>query len=174
MVEKPMTPLEWHIAQMNVGRTVAPVDSPALADFMAALDGINAMADAAPGFVWRLQTPAGNATDIKPTEDPRFIVNMSVWASVEALFEFVYRTAHTAVMGRRREWFEKPAEAYQVLWWVPAGHVPTVEEGLARLAHLRRHGPTAHAFTFKERYPKPGAAGAPADMAPEPYCVGWA
>ena len=82
-----MSPTVWHIAQMNVGRAVAPVDSPALADFMAALDGINALADAAPGFVWRLQTEAGNATDIKPTEDPQFIVNMSVWASVEALFD---------------------------------------------------------------------------------------
>lgn len=164
----------WHIAQMNVGRTVAPVESPAIADFMAALAGINALADAAPGFVWRLQTESGNATDIRPSDDPQFIVNMSVWSSVEALFDFVYRTAHTAVMGRRREWFEKPVEAYQVLWWVPAGHRPSVEEGLARLDHLRRHGPTARAFSFKQRFPAPGRAGAPDDLKPEPYCIGWA
>ena len=174
MVGKVMGSHDWHVAQMNVGRTVAPVDSPALADFMAALDRINALAEASPGFVWRLQSDAGNATDIKLTDDPQFIVNMSVWSSVEALFEFVYQSAHTPIMGRRREWFERPAEAYQVLWWVPAGHRPTPEEGLARLEHLRRHGPTAHAFSFKQRYPRPGAAGAPDDMAPEPYCVGWA
>ncbi|HVO16582.1 MAG TPA: DUF3291 domain-containing protein [Alphaproteobacteria bacterium] len=169
-----MTSHDWHIAQMNVGRTVAPVDSPALADFMGALDRINALAEASPGFVWRLQSDSGNATDIKVSDDPQFIVNMSVWSSVEALFQFVYQSAHTPVMGRRRDWFEKPTEAYQVLWWVPAGHRPTPQEGLARLEHLRRHGPTAHAFTFKQRYPRPGAAGAPDDMAPEPYCVGWA
>jgi hypothetical protein len=169
-----MTADTWHIAQMNVGRTVAPLDSPALAGFMAALDGINALAEAAPGFVWRLQSDSGNATDIKVSDDPQFIVNMSVWSSVEALFDFVYQSAHTPVMGRRRQWFEKPAEAYQVLWWVPAGHRPTVEEGLARLDYLRRLGPTAHAFTFKERYPVPGAGGEPDDLAPEPYCVGWA
>jgi Domain of unknown function (DUF3291) len=174
MVVRPMTLTSWHIAQMNVGRTVAPVDSPAIADFMAALDRINALAEASPGFVWRLQSDSGNATDIKTSDDPQFIVNMSVWASVEALFEFVYRSAHTPVMGRRREWFEKPTEDYQVLWWVPAGHRPTTQEGLARLDHLRRHGPTAHAFSFKQRFPTPGVSGSPDDMKPEPYCVGWA
>ena len=164
----------WHIAQMNVGRTVAPLDSPAIADFMAALDSINALAEASPGFVWRLQSDSGNATDIKTTDDPLFIVNMSVWASVEALFDFVYKSAHTPVMGRRREWFERPAEAYQVLWWVPAGHRPTAAEGLARLDRLRLHGPSAHAFSFKQRFPAPGVAQSPDDMKPEPYCVGWA
>lgn len=164
----------WHIAQLNVARAVAPLDSPELADFMAALDGVNALAEAAPGFVWRLKSDNGNATDIKVENDPKFIVNMSVWESVEALFDFVYRSAHTEVMVRRREWFEKPAEAFQVLWWVPAGHTPTIEEAMARLAHLRAHGPTARAFTFKERYPKPDEAGGPEDMKPEPYCVGWA
>jgi hypothetical protein len=163
----------WHIAQLNVGRAVAPPGSPELADFMGALDRINALADAAPGFVWRLQSASGNATDILVSDDPRSLVNMSVWASVESLFAFVYRTAHTAVMQRRREWFERPAEAHQVLWWVPAGHIPTIEEALERLAHLRREGPTARAFTFGRRYPPPGELGSPEDMKPEPYCGGW-
>jgi hypothetical protein len=163
----------WHIAQLNVGRAVAPPGSPELADFMGALDRINALADAAPGFVWRLQSASGNATDILVSDDPRSLVNMSVWASVESLFAFVYRTAHTAVMQRRREWFERPAEAHQVLWWVPAGHIPTIEEALERLAHLRREGPTARAFTFGRRYPPPGELGSPENMKPEPYCGGW-
>jgi hypothetical protein len=137
------------------------------------LDAINAQADQAPGFVWRLQSDSGNATDIKPSENPNFIVNMSVWRDVESLFDFVYKTAHRIVMARRREWFEKPVTQYQVLWWVPAGHKPTVEEGLARLAKLQADGPTAEAFTFKARFPAPDQAGGPEDMKPEPYCVGW-
>jgi len=163
----------WHIAQLNVGTTVAPLDSPELADFVAALDRVNLLAESSPGFVWRLKSDSGNATDIRASDDPNFIVNMSVWKSVEALFEFVYRSMHTKVMVRRREWFQKPDQAFQVLWWVPAGHAPTVEEALARLEHLRAHGPTPQAFTFKERYPAPGESGGPTDMQPEPYCVGW-
>jgi hypothetical protein len=163
----------WHIAQLNVGRTLAPPDSPQIADFMAALDAINTLADTSPGFVWRLKSDSGNATDILVSSDPNFLVNMSVWDSIEALFDFVYRTAHTAVMARRREWFEKPSQAFLVLWWIPAGHLPSTEEALARLEHLRREGPSAHAFTFKQRYPHPGMGGAPQDMKPEPYCVGW-
>jgi hypothetical protein len=164
---------KWHIAQLNVGRAVAPPGSPELADFMAALDRINELAEASPGFVWRLQSSSGNATDILVSDDPRFLVNMSVWSSVEALFGFVYRSGHTDVMKRRREWFEKPAEAYQVLWWIPAGHIPTAQEALERLAHLRSEGPTERAFTFNRRYPPPGESGSPEDMKPEPYCGGW-
>lgn len=163
----------YHIAQMNVATFLYDPDDPRLAGFMEALDPINALADDSPGFVWRLQSDSGNATDIQTTDDPRFLVNMSVWESVEALFDFVYRTAHTKVMARRREWAERPVEAHQVLWWVPAGHVPTVEEGLARLARLRREGPSAAAFTFKATFPPPGEEGAPEDMKPEPWCDGW-
>ena len=143
---------QWHIAQLNVGRAVAPPGSAELADFMAALDRINALADSSPGFVWRLQSAGGNATDILVSDDPRFLVNMSVWSSVESLSAFVYRTAHTELMKRRREWFEKPAQAHQVLWWIPAGHIPTIEEALQRLADLRRDGPTPRAFTFSQRF----------------------
>jgi hypothetical protein len=163
----------WHIAQLNVGRAVAPPGSQELADFMAALDRINALAESSPGFVWRLQSASGNATDILVSEDPRSLVNMSVWSSVESLFAFVYRSGHTDVMKRRREWFEKPTEAHQVLWWIPAGHIPSIEEAMERLAHLRREGPALRAFTFSQRYLPPGEPGSPDDMEPEPYCAGW-
>lgn len=163
----------WHLAQLNVGRAVAAPGSPELADFMAALDRINALAESSPGFVWRLQSASGNATDILVSEDPRALANMSVWSSVESLFAYVYRSGHTEVMQRRREWFEKPTEAYQVLWWIPAGHIPSVEEALERLTQLRREGPSPRAFTFGHRHPPPGELGTPEDMKPEPYCVGW-
>lgn len=169
-----MTGTKWHIAQLNLARAVAPLDSPQLAEFVAALDAINTLGEAAPGFVWRLKKDGGgDATDIRVDDDPNVVANMTVWESVEALFQFVYRSGHAKVMARRREWFEKPVEAYQVLWWIPVGTVPTVEEGMARLDHLRKHGPTPHAFTFKERHPAPGEPGEATDMKPEPYCVGW-
>jgi hypothetical protein len=170
-----MVNADWHLAQLNVGRVVAPIDSPALADFMAALDEINALAEQSPGFVWRLQGDNGNGTAIMTTPDPQALINMSVWRSMEALFDFVYRSAHTGVMARRREWFEKPVEAYQVLWWIPAGDIPSTGEAMARLRQLRESGPSPQAFTFKEHYPPPTPAQhAPADMKPEPYCAGWA
>lgn len=165
--------MEWHLAQMNVGTTVGPLDSPALAAFVAQLDEINALAERSPGFVWRLQDESGNATAIKPAANPNFIVNLSVWQSVEALFAFVYRSGHRAVMVRRREWFERPAGAYLVLWWVPAGVRPTVEEGLTRLKTLDQRGPTAEAFSFRHVFPPAGDAPEPRDLRPEPYCVGW-
>lgn len=128
---------------------------------MALLDPVNAIADAAAGFVWRLQTEAGNATSIPVLGDDRLIVNMSVWASIDQLADFVYRSGHVAVMRRRREWFER-IKVFMALWWVPAGHLPTVAEAEERLEHLRSHGPTARAFTFRQRFPAPGAAEAPA------------
>jgi len=163
----------WHVAQLNVGRAVAPPGSPELADFMAALDRINALAESSPGFVWRLQSASGNATDILVSADPRSLINMSVWSSIESLFAFVFRSGHTEVMKRRREWFEKPTQAYQALWWIPAGHIPGIEEALERLAHLRREGPTPRAFTFSQRYPPAGEPGSAQDMKPELHCVGW-
>src|SRR5215210_5191619 len=106
----------------------APLDSPAMAGFVAALEPINALADAAPGFVWRLQTDDGDATGIRAFDDDMLIVNMSVWETIDALRGFVYDSDHRAVMAGRRQWFERMAEAYTVLWWVPVGHVPSVEE----------------------------------------------
>jgi Domain of unknown function (DUF3291) len=122
-----------------------------LDDFKAALDPVNALADRAPGFVWRLQTDEGNATAIRPFDDDQMIVNMSAWESIDALASFVYRSDHISVMRRRREWFERIL-VFMVLWWIPAGHIPSVDEALARLEHLREHGPTPYAFTFKQRY----------------------
>jgi len=146
---------KFELAQMNVARLKAPLDSPQLAGFVGALDRINALADAAAGFVWRLQDESGNATALHPMGED-VIVNMSVWRDAESLQAFVYRSDHVGVMRRRREWFEK-MDLYLVLWWVPRGHRPTAEEGIARLDLLRRRGPGADAFTFGKLFPPPGS-----------------
>jgi hypothetical protein len=142
-----------HIAQLNVGRLVADREDALVAEFMDALEPVNAIADATPGFVWRLQTDEGNATAIRPFEDDRILVNMSVWESIEAVQAFAYTSRHVDYLRRRREWFERMAAPTMVLWWVPEGHVPTMEEAKARLEHLERHGPTPTAFTFRQPYP---------------------
>jgi hypothetical protein len=148
-------PMAHHIAQINVSRPAEPLGSARLAEFVAALDPINALADTAPGFVWRLQTEDGNATAVRVLDDDELIVNMSVWESIEALGAFVFRSAHTGVMRRRREWFVPMRESMTALWWVPAGTVPTVGDGELRLRHLRAHGPTPTAFTFRAPFPSP-------------------
>ena len=145
-----------HIAQLNVGILRAHRDDPLVADFMAALDPINAIADASPGFVWRLDTPEGNATAIRPYDDDRILVNMSVWESIETLHAYAYRSAHTDVLRRRREWFERFEGPSMVIWWVPVGHIPSIDEAKERLALLGRDGPTPEAFTFRETFPPPG------------------
>ena len=137
-----------NIAQFNIGRLIAPTEDPSIADFTAGLEPINALADAAPGFVWRLQTEEGDATSIKLFDDDLIIVNYSVWESVEQLRDFVYRSGHREYLRRRLEWFEKHVEPHLVMWWVEAAEIPTVEEAIARLEHLRAHGPDDHAFTF--------------------------
>lgn len=142
-----------HIAQINIARMLFPIDSPDMASFVSRLDEINALADGAPGFVWRLQTPEGNATYLRPYEDERILVNMSVWESVDALKNFTYRTAHAELLRDRRNWFEHFAGAMLALWWVPAGHTPGVDEAKKRLEHLEKHGPTNFAFTFKTIHP---------------------
>jgi hypothetical protein len=149
------------IAQLNIARFRAPMDHPGMAGFVKQLDPVNALADAAPGFVWRLQTEEGNATSIHAFEDDLMLVNMSVWESVEALAEFVYRSGHVDVMRRRREWAEHMKEAYMCLWWIPAGQIPTIEEAKERLEHLREHGPTPRAFTFKRRFPPVAGGSSP-------------
>ena len=147
-----------HLAQLNIARFKLPLDDPAMAGFVEALDPLNAIADAAPGFVWRLQTEEGNATSIHAFEDDLMLVNMSVWESIEALAGYVYGRDHVAVMRRRREWAERMAEAYVVLWWIPAGSIPAIDEAKERLDHLRENGPTPYAFTFKKRYASGEAA----------------
>ena len=132
------------------------MDGSVMAGFVAALEPINALADEAPGFVWRLQTDDGDATAIRPYEDDRIIVNMSVWESIEALRAFVYTSAHTSVMRSRKQWFEK-LDTYLALWWVPVGHEPTIEEARRRLEHLERQGSSPYAFTFRASFAAPDA-----------------
>ena len=148
--------MKWHLAQVNVGRFIKPVEDPANADFVNALDQVNALAEASPGFVWRLTGDGNNATDIKPfPDDPNMAINMSVWESVDALAAFVYRNMdHRGVMRRRREWFEE-IKVYMALWWIPAGTLPTIEDAKAKLALLEKLGPTAEAFTFRQPFAPP-------------------
>jgi hypothetical protein len=146
----------YQLAQLNIAWARGAPDSPVMAEFMAALDRINALAEASPGYVWRLQTEDGNATAYRAFDDERTLVNLTVWDNVDALAEFVYRSAHVDVMRRRAEWFEHMPEAYLVLWWVPAGHHPTIAEAEERLVRLRRHGPTPVAFTLRHSFPPPG------------------
>jgi hypothetical protein len=144
---------KYHIAQVNIGRIKGPIDGPVMAGFVARLDEINALADASPGFVWRLQTSEGNATYFRPFDDDQLLLNMSVWESVDALKSYVYRTAHAELLRQRHEWFEKLSQVYVALWWVPAGHIPSIDEAKKRLAHLEANGPTEFAFTFKAIFP---------------------
>lgn len=139
-----------HLAQLNIARAVAPIDSPVMAEFIAALAGINALADASPGFVWRLQDDTGDATSIRPYADPLIIVNLSVWESISALRAFAYKSRHIEFVRRRHEWFESLEQRYLALWWLPAGRLPTVIEAQERLDHLRRHDETPYAFSFQK------------------------
>lgn len=145
----------YHLAQVNIGRLRAPIDSPQLRDFADNLAAINALAERSPGFVWRYTDASGNATETRPYDDESIAFNMSVWESVDALREYTYRSQHVEFFKRRAEWFEKFAGAYTALWWVPAGHRPSVEEAKARLAHLEAHGPTARAFGFARPFAPP-------------------
>lgn len=151
---------EYQLAQLNIGRILAPMDSPTMAGFAARLDDINALADNSEGFVWRLQDEAGNATALRPFDDDWLLVNMSVWESVEPLKTFTYQTAHAEVMRKRRQWFEPHTEMYFVLWWIPAGHIPTLEEAKERLKHLQANGDSEYAFTFKRVFAPPEAISA--------------
>ncbi len=150
---------EYHLAQINIGRIRAPLDHPIMAGFIAQLDTINALAEQSPGFVWRLQTEEGNATAINAYPDPLLLLNITVWETVEDLFEFVYRSTHNAALKDRKEWFEPYNGPYTALWWIRVGHLPTIEEAKAKLELLTREGPTPEAFTFKTRFPAPGNNG---------------
>jgi hypothetical protein len=145
-----------HIAQLNVGVLQAPLDSPQLADFVASLDQVNAIADAVPGFVWRLRDADGNdATSLRP-RGPDLLVNMSVWVSLESLRAFVYRNGqHLDMLRRRREFFHPLDAAHQVLWWIPPAHIPDLDEAFSKLDLVRRDGSGPDAFTFREPYPPP-------------------
>lgn len=142
-----------HLAELNIGRAAGPMDGPVMADFVANLDRINALGDASPGFVWRLQDETGAATSIRAFDDPGIIVNLTVWDSIEALRDYAYRSGHVEVLRRRREWFVPLDGPSLVLWWVPAGQRPTVEEARERLERLAADGPTPEAFTLKISFP---------------------
>jgi heme-degrading monooxygenase HmoA len=144
-----------HLAQVNIARLLAPIDSPRLADFVAGLEPVNALADGSPGFVWRLQDDAGDATAIRPYEDERIMVNLSVWQSLDALRAFVQSDEHRSYLRRRREWFARLDQPIVALWWVRAGEIPTVADAKERLALLERLGPTPAAFTFRTTFPAP-------------------
>jgi hypothetical protein len=144
----------YELAQLNIALMVAPLESPILKDFVDNLDRINELAENSPGYIWRLQTDEGNATAMRPFGD-EYLVNLSVWKSIEDLHHFVFKSAHAEIMRRRKAWFHKMAEAYTVLWWVPEGHRPSVAEAREKLQSLRSKGPTAEAFTFREPFPRP-------------------
>ena len=158
----------YELAQLNIAVMKEPLESPRMADFVANLERINALAESSPGFVWRLQTDEGDATALRPLGEET-LVNVSVWKDVAALNKYVYQSAHVEIMRRRKEWFERMREAYVVLWWVPRGHRPTVGEAIAKLELLRAKGPTGEAFTFRRAFRPPDAAqpGAPFEFGDE-------
>lgn len=163
---------EWLLAQINIGRLVAPKGDPRLQPFFDALDRVNALADCSPGFVWRLQDGEGNSMGISSSSDPLLNINMSVWESTEALFDFVYRSAHAPVMAERRNYFQRFNGHYQSLWWIRAGTLPSVNDGLSRLWLLDQTGPSPYAFTFKTCYPEPDTpVGLTTDLQPDPWCT---
>jgi hypothetical protein len=154
----------YWLAQLNVARLKAPLNAVELAGFVALLDPVNALADGAPGFVWRHQGDAGHEVGL--LGDDLLLVNLSVWESLRGLRDFTYGEgairAHTEALGRRREWFHKMSEAHQVLWWVEQGHIPSLAEAEERLVHLRAHRSSAYAFTFRSPHPVPGLEAQPA------------
>ncbi len=144
-----------HLAQYNIARLLAPLDDPAIADFVSALEPINRLAEEAPGFVWRHQTDEGDSTALRPYDDDQIIINFSVWTDPDSLWNYTYKSDHMDVFRRRREWFESHVEARLVMWWVPDGHIPSIEEADERLQKLRSEGPTPEAFNFRQRFDPP-------------------
>jgi hypothetical protein len=139
----------YHLAQLNIAKMKFAIDDPGMAGFVARLDDINALADAAPGFFWRLQIEDGDATGVDYFGADA-LVNMSVWEDRDSLHNYIYRSAHSEVMALRKQWFERMTEAYSVLWWIAEGHIPTLDEASERLECLRLQGPGPSAFTFKQ------------------------
>jgi heme-degrading monooxygenase HmoA len=146
---------DYQLAQINISRLLAPLDHPQISDFVAQLAPVNALADISPGFIWRLQSESGNATDLAYNDDPFVIVNMSVWESLESLRAFTYQSHHLQVFRDRSQWFEKSELPMYCLWWVAEGHVPTIAEGRERLEHYQKHGSTPFAFWFSQWFPAP-------------------
>jgi hypothetical protein len=145
----------FHLAQINVALMKAPLDDPIMAEFAAALNEVNAIADQSPGFVWRLQSESGNATDIHVYSDPKILINISVWQNVESLKKYVYKSLHGEFFVRRRQWFQRYEGEHFAMWWIPNDHLPTPEEGKAKLDYLTLYGDSPEAFTFGQLYPPP-------------------
>ena len=146
---------KYHLAQINIADSRAPRDSEIMQGFMDRLDEINAIADNSPGFIWRLQTEEGDATSIQAFEDPLMLINVSVWQDIESLKNFVYKSLHVELIQDRDAWFTKMQEPHQALWWIPEGHIPSLEEAKEKLWYLRAHGPSAQAFTFSRAFGPP-------------------
>ena len=162
-----MTLARYHLAQINIATFRQPVDAPGNADFFDNIDRINKIADTSPGFVWRLEGDGGDATDVRAFDDPQTLVNLSVWEGLAELGAFVYRSDHLEIMRRRAEWFDE-METWMVLWWIPAGEIPTIADARQRLDLLASQGPTPDAFTFRQAFPVPDAASvtSPSDERP--------
>jgi hypothetical protein len=148
--------MELHLAEINVARALTPLDAPEMADFVALIPGVNELADRSPGFVWRLQTEYGDATGIRAFDDAAMLVNMSVWRDLEALRAFTYASDHLVPFRARRRWFAPPTAPHMALWWIPAGTIPTLQEGKDRLDAVVANGPTPIAFTFKHAFAPDG------------------
>ena len=142
-----------HLAQLNIAHMKGEnIDAPIMSNFVAQLDEINILAESSAGFVWRLKDDSGDATNIKAFDDPRIIVNMSVWENLEALEAYVYSGRHVEVMKSRREWFNRMATMHMVLWWIPVGHIPTTEEAKERLEYVQKNGASKYAFSFRQKF----------------------
>ncbi len=162
--------MRHHLAQANIARPVAPLDDPLMADFVAQLDAINAAADRSPGFVWRFQADSTDTTVFEVFENDRLLFNMSVWESIEALHHYVYESDHLGPLRSRRQWFEPAQGPALVMWWVPAGALPSVQDAKARIVLLSALGSTAEAFTFREPFPPPGGATVSAPEVDAEFC----
>jgi len=150
--------MNFHLAQINIATLRAPLDDPQLHGFSSQLERINALADAAPGFVWRLQTSDGDATALRPYDDERVLVNMSLWDSAESLKQYVYRSDHVQLLRGRTAWFHQPTGPVYALWWIPAGTLPSVAEGQRRLELLRAQGDSPQAFSFAQVFDAQGSS----------------
>ena len=148
---------DFHLAQINIARMMAPLEDPRMADFVAQLERINQLADDSLGFVWRLQDERGNATAVQAFDDPLLLINLSLWETIAALKAYVYSSAHRDVLRQRQRWFGRLPGAHLALWWIPAGTLPTLEDAKARLLLLDAQGPGPEAFTFSQNYPPPAA-----------------
>lgn len=144
--------MNYHLAQLNIATALAPLDSPVMQEFVDNLERINLMGECSPGFVWRMKDDTGNATAIPVYDDPNIIANLTVWQNPESLKSFLFKTEHAHFLKRKKEWFKPVKEATYVLWWVPQGHIPTMNEGKDKLAYLRAYGETAKAFSFKKQF----------------------